>query len=49
MRLGNRDMCFTPASLRAVEADTQGWIQFETGEYILDEKVRELRFRFRTS
>jgi len=40
MRLGNRDMCFTPDSLRAVETETQGWIQFETGEYILDEKLR---------
>jgi len=41
MRLGNRQMCFTPASLRAVETETQGWIQFETGEYILDQKKRD--------
>ena len=41
MRLGNREMCFTPASLRAVETETQGWIQFETGEYILDQEKRD--------
>jgi 2-keto-3-deoxy-L-rhamnonate aldolase RhmA len=40
VRLGNRDMCFTPASLRAAESETQGWVQFETAEYILDEKKR---------
>ena len=28
-------------SLRAVETETQGWIQFETGEYILDQKKRD--------
>ena len=29
-------MTFTPDSLRAAESETQGWLQFETGEYILD-------------
>ena len=35
VRLGDRQMCFTPDSLRAAETETQGWVQFETGEYIL--------------
>ena len=34
MRDGARNMMFTPASLRAAETETQGWIQFETVEYI---------------
>eukprot|EP00811_Abedinium_folium_P000196 NODE_10179_length_1371_cov_4.367363.p1 GENE.NODE_10179_length_1371_cov_4.367363~~NODE_10179_length_1371_cov_4.367363.p1 ORF type:complete len:375 (-),score=122.90 NODE_10179_length_1371_cov_4.367363:169-1293(-) len=40
-RLGDRTMCFTPNSLRASEAETQGWIQFETSEYILDVPIRD--------
>ena len=35
-RLGDRTLCFTPDSLRASESETQGWLQFETSEYILD-------------
>ena len=36
-------MAFTPKELRAAEAPwTQGWIQFETGEYILaDEQYNQ--------
>lgn len=39
-RLGDSTLCFTPESLRASETETQGWIQFETGEYILDVELR---------
>ena len=35
-RLGDRTLCFTPDSLRASESETQGWLQFETSEYILN-------------
>jgi len=41
MRLGDRQMLFTPDSLKSTETETQGWIQFETGEYILDEPIRD--------
>lgn len=41
VRLTDRQMCFTPASLRAAESETQAWVQFETGEYILDASVRD--------
>tara|TARA_B110000208_G_C11712675_1_gene409896 strand:- start:6 stop:1010 length:1005 start_codon:yes stop_codon:yes gene_type:complete len=41
MRLGDRSMLFTPDSLKATETETQGWIQFETSEYILDATVRD--------
>jgi hypothetical protein len=34
VRLGDRQMCFTPGMLRAAEAQTQGWVQFETAELI---------------
>ena len=42
MRRGDRSLVFTPDALRAAERDTQGWLQFETTEYLLDEDVREL-------
>lgn len=41
VRGGDRKMKFTPEELRAAEVDTQGWLQFETGEYILDKKNRD--------
>lgn len=41
VRLGDRTLTFTPDSLRAAESEVQGWIQFETGEYILDAKMRD--------
>ena len=41
MRQGDREMTFTPDSLRSFETETQGWIQFETSEYIEDERVRD--------
>jgi len=40
MRLGDLEMTFTPDSLRAAETEIQGWIQFETTEYILDKEIR---------
>jgi len=40
-RGGDRVMKFTPDDLRQAECDTQGWIQFETGEYIRKEKLRD--------
>lgn len=40
VRGGDRSMKFTPGELRAAEVDTQGWIQFETGEYILNTTLR---------
>lgn len=36
MRHYDRTMTFTPQSLRDFETETQGWIQFETSEYIVD-------------
>ncbi len=41
VRTGDRTMCFTPDSLRQAETETQGWIQFETAEYILDHALRD--------
>ena len=41
VRTGDRTMCFTPDSLRQAETETQGWIQFETAEYILDRALRD--------
>jgi 2-keto-3-deoxy-L-rhamnonate aldolase RhmA len=41
VRRGDRTMYFTPASLREAELDVQGWLQFETTEYILDEAIRD--------
>ena len=32
---------FTPEDLRNAETETQGWIQFETAEYILDRDMRD--------
>ncbi|CAE7826175.1 sec1 [Symbiodinium sp. CCMP2592] len=40
-RLGDRTLCFTPNSLRASESETQGWLQFETSEYILNAEIRD--------
>jgi len=41
VRGGDRVMKFTPDELRKAESETQGWIQFETGEYIYKEKLRD--------
>ena len=41
MRYGDRTMLFTPHELKTTETETQGWIQFETAEYILEEPVRD--------
>lgn len=41
MRLGDREMTFTPDSLRAAESEIQGWVQFETSEYILEKESRD--------
>ncbi len=41
VRGGDRGMMFTPDELRNAETETQGWIQFETAEYILDENLRD--------
>ena len=40
-RGGDRSMRFTPDSLRESETDTQGWVQFETSEYILNTDLRD--------
>ena len=34
-------MMFTPDELRGTETETQGWIQFETKEYIIDIETRD--------
>jgi 2-keto-3-deoxy-L-rhamnonate aldolase RhmA len=41
VRKGDKTLSFTPDELRAVEAETQAFVQFETGEYILDEALRD--------
>ncbi|MBS11974.1 MAG: hypothetical protein CME19_10290 [Gemmatimonadetes bacterium] len=41
VRTGDRTMMFTPDDLRGAETETQGWIQFETAEYILDKDMRD--------
>ena len=41
VRSGDRTMMFTPDSLRNAETETQGWIQFETAEFILDIELRD--------
>ncbi|MEE2659393.1 MAG: hypothetical protein VX733_12875 [Candidatus Latescibacterota bacterium] len=41
VRLGDRNFTFTPNSLRGAEVDTQGWVQFETAEYITDTDLRD--------
>ena len=41
MRHYDRTMTFTPQSLRDFETETQGWVQFETSEYIVDKTNRD--------
>lgn len=41
VRTGDRTMMFTPGDLRGAETETQGWLQFETAEYILDRNLRD--------
>lgn len=41
VRSGDRTMMFTPDSLRNAETETQGWIQFETAEFILNIELRD--------
>ena len=41
MRHADRTMTFTPQSLRDFETETQGWLQFETSEYIVDKINRD--------
>ena len=41
VRDGERTMMFTPDSLRGAETEVQGWIQFETAEYIIDVELRD--------
>ncbi len=41
VRGGDRTMYFSPSSLREAEGETQGWVQFETDEYIRDTSVRD--------
>ena len=41
VRFGDRNFAFTPGELLGAEVDTQGWIQFETAEYILDTELRD--------
>ena len=41
VRDGERTMMFTPHELRDSETETQGWIQFETKEYIIDVSTRD--------
>ena len=41
VRFGDRKFAFTPGELRGAEVNTQGWIQFETAEFILDTKLRD--------
>jgi len=41
VRLADRQPTYTPAAMRAAEeAEVQGWLQFETGELILDTQRR---------
>jgi hypothetical protein len=41
VRFGDRAFAFTPDELLGAEVHTQGWIQFETGEFILDKELRD--------
>ena len=41
VRSGSRSMMFTPDDLRGAETEVQGWLQFETAEYILDTAMRD--------
>ena len=41
VRFGDRKYAFTPSELLGAEVNTQGWIQFEMAEYILDRELRD--------
>lgn len=41
VRTGDRGMTFTPESLLNAETETQGWLQFETTELIMDVDLRD--------
>jgi 2-keto-3-deoxy-L-rhamnonate aldolase RhmA len=41
VRAGDRSMMFTPDDLRRAETEVQGWLQFETAEYIMDVGLRD--------
>ena len=41
VRMGDRSTTFTPESIREAETETQGWLQFETAELILDTSARD--------
>lgn len=41
MRAGDRTMDFSPRALLAAEEDVQGWLQFETEEYVTDIDLRD--------
>ncbi|MFA6109890.1 MAG: hypothetical protein WDA75_14080 [Candidatus Latescibacterota bacterium] len=41
VRSGDRTMMFTPDDLRGAETEVQGWLQFETAEYIMDRSLRD--------
>jgi hypothetical protein len=41
VKTGAGGMAYTPAGLRDAETETQGWLQFETEEYILDQAIRD--------
>ena len=41
VRTGDRSMTFTPETLLNAEKETQGWLQFETAELIVDAKLRD--------
>lgn len=41
VRSGDRTMYFTPDGLRGAETETQGWLQFETAEFIMDTELRD--------
>ncbi len=41
VRAGDRTMMFTPEALRKAESEIQGWIQFETAEYIINTSLRD--------
>ena len=41
VRTGDRSMTFTPETLLNAETETQGWLQFETAELIMEEGLRD--------
>ncbi|MBN1834391.1 MAG: hypothetical protein JW820_01005 [Spirochaetales bacterium] len=41
VRTGDRTMMFTPQELVQAESEIQGWVQFETAEYIMDTDLRD--------